>query len=87
MSVKFKGIFFLSQLLSKPDTKNNKDAFLSDQVTYICDKKPISSKRTQKKFDVKFLILHGCYFHGRYIMTTRRRQERRLKSEFAFFQS
>ena len=32
--------------------------------------KPISSERTQKKLDVKFLILHGCYFHGRYIMTT-----------------
>ena len=32
--------------------------------------KPISSKRTHKKIDVKFLILHGSYYHGRYIMTT-----------------
>ena len=29
-----------------------------------------TSPKTTKKFDIKFLKLHGCYFHGRYIMTT-----------------
>ena len=32
--------------------------------------KPTSPKMTQKNLNVKFLKLHVCYFHGRYIMTT-----------------
>ena len=48
--------------------------------------KPISSERTQKNWMLNFSYFMDVTF-GRYIMTTRRRQERRLKSEFAFFQS
>ena len=48
--MKFKGFFFLSQLLSKPDTKNNQDAFfLFDQVTYICDNKTNQSQKDTHK--------------------------------------
>ena len=34
------------------------------------ENKTNQSQNDTKKFDVKFLKLHGCYFHGRYIMTT-----------------
>lgn len=43
--------------------KNNMDAFLFDQVTYICETKLISSKRAHKRLDGK-LIIHGCYIVG-----------------------
>ena len=86
--MKFKGIFFSHSCCLSPIQKITKVLFyLTIKVTYICDNKTNQFRKDTKKLDVKFLILHGCYFHGRYIMTTRRRQERRLKSEFAFFQS
>ena len=55
--MKFKEIFFLSQLLSKLSTKHNKDAFLFDRVTYICD-----NKTNQFRKDTKNLMLNFSYF-------------------------
>ena len=47
--------FFLSQLLSKPDTENNKDAFLFDQAAYVCDNKTNQfQKDTQKNVMLNF---------------------------------
>ena len=40
---------FLLLLLPKPGTKNNKDALLFDQVTYICDNKTNQFQKDAEK--------------------------------------
>ena len=56
--------------MSKPDIKNNIDAFLFDQVTNTVSvtAKRISSKRSLKKVDVKFVMdvtnVHSWMLHN-----------------------
>ena len=49
MPMKVKAIFFLSWLVSKPDIKNDVNAFLFDQVTSICDSKMYQFQKCTKK--------------------------------------